>query len=417
MYNIKFNKHVGWVGTTIFIFLISINSIFAQDCTELKSGDSLAFQLINQTIGTALINQACNITFLNYPTYTLALGNVSTTSQNYGVYNWTINTSLTAPNKYLATAYCLNNVISNYIFCIVGNYSREININTGQNITGLNINVRNNFTSLNNNITAANNTLATSINNLIIGLSNSLNTNFTALPTAKSIWEYSNRNMTWWNTTGIATDVWNSGTRTLTSIGTLIADIWAYATRTLSSYTGIWDYSPRNLTWWNTTTTTAINIAEIWEYSPRNLTWYNTSINTTIVNITDSYNYSYIYNNSEIYNNTYDNIYNYSDIYNTTLNYTYDIISNYTYNYSDIFNYTSGLTAIDVWEFANRNLTWWNNSLVASVNATEIWEYSPRNLTWWNNTINTTVNNYNNNNTNNINATFNVILPVSGISS
>ena len=35
----------------------------------------------------------------------------------------------------------------------------------------------------------------------------------------------------------IATAVWASGTRTLTSFGTLIADIWAAATRTLTAGT------------------------------------------------------------------------------------------------------------------------------------------------------------------------------------
>ena len=44
----------------------------------------------------------------------------------------------------------------------------------------------------------------------------------------------------------IASAVWGSGSRTLTSFGTLIADIWAYATRTLTSgafsAASVWDY-------------------------------------------------------------------------------------------------------------------------------------------------------------------------------
>lgn len=51
----------------------------------------------------------------------------------------------------------------------------------------------------------------------------------------------------------IATSVWASGTRTLTSFGTLVADIWANVTRTLTSGGGasaadIWAYASRTLT-------------------------------------------------------------------------------------------------------------------------------------------------------------------------
>lgn len=46
--------------------------------------------------------------------------------------------------------------------------------------------------------------------------------------------------------------VWASGTRTLTSFGTLIADIWSYATRTLTSggatAADVWAYATRTLT-------------------------------------------------------------------------------------------------------------------------------------------------------------------------
>jgi len=49
-----------------------------------------------------------------------------------------------------------------------------------------------------------------------------------------------------------AADVWNYGTRTLTSFGTLIADIWNYATRTITSggitASEIWNYATRTLT-------------------------------------------------------------------------------------------------------------------------------------------------------------------------
>jgi hypothetical protein len=39
--------------------------------------------------------------------------------------------------------------------------------------------------------------------------------------------------------TSVATSVWSSATRTLTSFGTLIADIWAYTTRIVTAATNI----------------------------------------------------------------------------------------------------------------------------------------------------------------------------------
>ena len=52
--------------------------------------------------------------------------------------------------------------------------------------------------------------------------------------------------------TSVATAVWSSATRTLTSFGTLVADIWSYGTRTLTSFAtlvaDIWSYTSRTLT-------------------------------------------------------------------------------------------------------------------------------------------------------------------------
>jgi hypothetical protein len=70
----------------------------------------------------------------------------------------------------------------------------------------------------------------------------------------------------------IATSVWTSPTRTLSSFGTLIADIWSYVTRTLTSGGSItaqqvWEYATRTLTQQVT-----INVDDVWEYPRRTLT-------------------------------------------------------------------------------------------------------------------------------------------------
>ena len=67
--------------------------------------------------------------------------------------------------------------------------------------------------------------------------------------------------------TTLATAVWASATRTLSSFGTLIADIWAYATRTITSG--------------------GITAAEIWAYSTRTLTDVGGSTLTAIKAVTD----------------------------------------------------------------------------------------------------------------------------------
>jgi hypothetical protein len=78
--------------------------------------------------------------------------------------------------------------------------------------------------------------------------------------------------------------VWASGTRTLTSYGTLIADIWAYATRTLTSYgtlvadvaAAVWAYATRTLT------SLGGVCADIWSCARRTLTSTFTSIRMPI---------------------------------------------------------------------------------------------------------------------------------------
>ena len=54
--------------------------------------------------------------------------------------------------------------------------------------------------------------------------------------TAKQVWEYGTRTLSSFGTlvSDVATGVWGAGTRTLSGFGTLIADTWAHATRSLT---------------------------------------------------------------------------------------------------------------------------------------------------------------------------------------
>ena len=76
-----------------------------------------------------------------------------------------------------------------------------------------------------------------------------------------------------------APEVWVSGTRTLTSYGTLVADIWANTTRSLTTFgtlvSDVWNYVTRSLTEGGS----SLTASEIWAYARRTLTM--TSSTTT----------------------------------------------------------------------------------------------------------------------------------------
>ncbi len=82
--------------------------------------------------------------------------------------------------------------------------------------------------------------------------------------------------------TSIATAVWDAGSRTLTSFGTLVADIWANATRTLSDYgtlttdtaTAVWANGTRTLSSFGTLA--ADTATAVWAAGTRTLTSFGT---------------------------------------------------------------------------------------------------------------------------------------------
>lgn len=81
----------------------------------------------------------------------------------------------------------------------------------------------------------------------------------------------------------IATEVWSSATRTLTSFGTLVSDIWSAGTRTLTSFgslasdvaTAVWGAGTRTLTSFGTL------VSDIWSNATRSLTSYLDSSGVT----------------------------------------------------------------------------------------------------------------------------------------
>ena len=195
---------------------------------------------------------------------------------------------------------------------------------------------------------------------------------------ASEIWNYSNRNLTYypainetkiaeavWNWSGeislnilnrIASAVWSSASRTLTSFGTFISDIWNYNSRNLTYYpaiptinnteiaSSVWNHSDRNLTYYPTPNN--LTAQDIWNYTDRNLTYYEMpQINTTSV-AQDLWNYS-----------------------NRNLTY---------------YPQPNNLTPQNIWEYANRNLTYYpavNVTINETSIAKSVWNYTNRTLT------------------------------------
>lgn len=100
---------------------------------------------------------------------------------------------------------------------------------------------------------------------------------------AADVWSSGTRTLTSFGS--LVSDIWAHGTRTLTGYGTLVADIWSYTTRTLTSGGGggggataqeIWEYEERTLTSFGGL------VAAIWSYIPRTLTQALASLQSAI---------------------------------------------------------------------------------------------------------------------------------------
>ncbi|MCD6176815.1 MAG: carboxypeptidase regulatory-like domain-containing protein [Candidatus Cloacimonetes bacterium] len=230
------------------------------------------------------------------------------------------------------------------------------------------------------------------------------------------IWSYATRTITGGNLTTMdwtkVSDLSNLATQSnITSIishgdtywitadlSNVPADVWSYATRTLSDYSGVWNFPSRNLTYINW----GNGAGYIWNYSNRNLTYYegtspeevwnysNKTLTTQDwVTLADIANLATQDNTSEIKNliNSLNNL-SASDVWSYATRTLTD------YNQTDMWIYlqdinTSQISAGDVWNYTNRVLT----------NYSGVWSFTTRTLTDYNQTdmwiylqdINTTV--------------------------
>jgi len=210
------------------IILIPIFVLFfgTVNAMEYRSGQNITLSLTNATDGTAQTGKACNISISNssgdFITYAPMIDG------NDGTYDWTI-TGLG------------NNLIEKYL--AKGNCT----VDSNEWITWMY------FWLVDDTTTNKTDYIAKNPSDYKADISS----------VANDVWTNTDRTLTQNITPNVTdfsvADIWNYGTRTLSSFGTLIADIWAYATRTLSSFafnvslntTGldnIWDHKPRTLT-------------------------------------------------------------------------------------------------------------------------------------------------------------------------
>lgn len=198
------------------------------------------------------------------------------------------------------------------------------------------------------------------------------------------------------NRTEQAREVWEYNTRTLTDYNqTAQLDLTNYTLvqELVSTYGNdltaqlIWEYANRNLTYYPTqldlTNYTLIDnlialyennltAQEIWDYSDRNLTFFPAQLDLT--------NYTLMQSLVSQYGNdlTAGLIWSYA---NRNLTY-YPVdtdLTNYTLVESLVASYSNNITSQEIWEYANRNLTYY----APTISAQDVWTYTDRNLTYY----------------------------------
>jgi hypothetical protein len=218
------------------------------------------------------------------------------------------------------------------------------------------------------------------VTNLPQAISNlNLTTNINYSQVAQSIWNYTDRNLTYYptiNETSIASAIWSwTGGISSSILGFFSNDIWDYATRTLTftqdvtNYSKIaeyvWVFSDRNLTFYQMN-----NIApeDIWNYASRNLTFTEGVTNYSQI---AEYVWFYVDRNLTTYptnNITAGEIWDY---YNRSLT---DDIPLQIWSYPDR-NLTTDIP-FDVWSYYNRTLTYYTLNLTELIEMINEYEFT-----------------------------------------
>ncbi len=194
-----------------------------------------------------------------------------------------------------------------------------------------------------------------------------LSTSTIATSVTESVWSNPLRSLTDYATSSIATAVWGSTNRSLTTFGSLVSDIWSNGTRSLTDYnasavaTAIWSSPTRELTNYGNN----ISATDVWNAANRTLTDYATS---SIANAAAET----VWNRASSQLNTIGSIGKL-----LTDNIDAQISS----------RGTSSLTALDIWNAGTRTLTNYSEGTIASAAAASVWANGTRALTDYGNNI------------------------------
>ena len=238
---------------------------------------------------------------------------------------------------------------------------------------------------------------------------------------ADAVWNYPNRTLTEFpiinatiNSSEVADAVWQYN-ETINSniLNQITVDIWSYFNRTLTGFGDlveqIWNYEPRNLTYYEDVTNYSLINETI--QTRNDITDYD-RINDSIQNRNDITDYDRINDSIQTRNDITDYgliqkmVWNYTTRTLTNFNFSVDVNSseiaetvwNYInrtltdYNQSDLTDYD--LIQKMVWNATVRTLTEFNFTVDANVSlediANEVWNYEPRNLTYYEDVTNYT---------------------------
>lgn len=211
---------------------------------------------------------------------------------------------------------------------------------------------------------------------------------------SENVWNYSSRKLTDYSENSIAQGVWEYNNRNLTEFNFLVdtglvnltsKDVWEYEPRnvtveinTTEISEDVWNYSDRELTAWDFLTSENI-AAYVWNFTTRLLTGFNFTVNTTDNNLSAKDVWEYANRNLT---------------YTQPMTIDYETVSEYVWNNSDRqlseFNFVvnttnNNLTAQEIWEYVNRSLTEFDFTIETGLNnlsAEEVWQYQNRNLTY-----------------------------------
>jgi hypothetical protein len=251
----------------------------------------------------------------------------------------------------------------------------------------------------------------------------STSTGASASEVANAVWSKDSRTLTDYATDSISTAVWSNPARTLTSFGTLVADIWNSGTRTLSSAVlgsggslatktdtdnasstiplAVWNSPARTLTSFGTL------VADIWNNGSRTLSSSLLSSGGSLatkddINSATSTIVAEVLNNRTLINNL--NNISAADVWSygtrsvslTDPNQIWNVAASSLSNSGSVGKRivdnldatvssrgTSNLTAADVWSAATRTLTDYSSSTIS----TAVWANAGRTLTNYGNDI------------------------------